>query len=89
MTSMRKTIQKSDFLPSGFAQDMHASMMDEAIAQASTKHSNFGLASSIYRQLEAAEGARSESISAKEISRTADKLKTDHELTLEVNRHAR
>ena len=89
MTSMRKTIHKSDFLPSGFAQDMHASMMDDAIAQASTKHSNFGLANSIYRQLEAAEQGRSESISTQEISRTADKLKMGHDLTLEVNKHAR
>jgi len=88
MTSMRKTVHKSDFMPSGFAEDMHASMMDEAIAQASTKHSNFGLAKSIYRQLEAAESSRAQPISAQEISRVADKLKMTDELTMEATRNA-
>jgi len=88
MTSMRKTVHKSDFMPSGFAEDMHASMMDEAIAQASTKHSNFGLAKSIYRQLEAAENSRTQPISTQEISRVADKLKMTDELTMEASKHA-
>lgn len=88
MSAMRKTVHKSDFMPHGFAEDMHASMMDDAIAQASTKHSNFGLASAIYRELENAENRRSQPISAQEISNTADKLKMNNELTMEVSKHA-
>lgn len=52
MSEMRKTVDKSDLIPTGFAEDVHGSMMDEAIAQASVKHHSFGLADSIYRQLE-------------------------------------
>jgi len=55
MSEMRKTVQKSDFIPSGFAEDVHASMMDQAIAQASVRHHSFGIADNIYRQLEAAQ----------------------------------
>jgi len=98
MSEMRQTVHKSDFMPSGFAEDIHGSMMDEAIAQASVKHHSFGIADNIYRQLEAIQnrskqpdlkqaGLRQpESIQA--ISNSADKLKTTSTTTLEVSRHA-
>jgi len=93
MSEMRKTVNKSDFIKSGFAQDMHASMMDEAIAQSSTRHSTFGIASSIYRQLEASEANRQTETSTQEISHTADKIKMAsdliaNDLTLEARKHA-
>jgi len=96
MSEMRKTVQKSDFMPGGFAEDVHGSMMDEAIAQASVRHHSFGIADNIYRQLEASQSRsrqaeskqagskQAESIQA--ISASADKLKNN--ITLEVSRHA-
>ncbi len=57
MSEMRKTVDKSEFLPTGFAEDIHASMMDEAIAGASVKQHSFGIADAIYRQLEQAQQA--------------------------------
>jgi len=90
MSEMRKTVNKSDFMKSGFAQDMHASMMDEAIAQSSTRQSTFGIANAIYRQLETAQGNMQAPASAQEISRTADKLKmaATNDLTMEASKHA-
>jgi len=92
MAEMRKSVGKSDFMPSGYAEDMHASMMDDAIAQASTKRSNFGIAESIYRQLETAQNVRSaepgNNSMIQEISNTADSLEMNRGLVMEVNRHA-
>ncbi len=99
MSEMRKTVNKSGFMPSGYAEDVHASMMDDAIAQASVKRSNFGIADSIYRQLETASNYRngtasgslskSEQIaSVQEISNTADSLKMSSSLAMEVRKHA-
>jgi len=90
MSEMRKTVNKSDFMKSGFAQDMHASMMDEAIAQSSTRQSTFGIATSIYKQLEMAQSNMKPAASTQEISRTADKLKmaVTNDLTLEASKHA-
>ncbi len=98
MSEMRKTVNKSDFIPSGFAEDVHGSMMDEAIAQASVKHHSFGLADSIYRQLERSKPdskqtglsqlASKQPESIQEISASADTLKMHHNVTLEVNGHA-
>jgi len=84
MSSMRKTVSKSDFLPSGFAEDVHGSMMDDAIAQASVKHSNFGIADNIYRQLDRAQHSPRKTGSTQEISTSVDKLNTAKDLTLEV-----
>ncbi|PJA32267.1 MAG: flagellar biosynthesis protein FlgJ [Zetaproteobacteria bacterium CG_4_9_14_3_um_filter_53_7] len=88
MTEMRKTISKSEFMPSGFAEDVHGSMMDEAIAQASVKQSSFGIAESIYRQLESAQGNVNRQVTAQEISQTADNLKMVNDLSLEARKHA-
>jgi len=98
MSEMRKTVHKSDFIPSGFAEDVHGSMMDEAIAQASVRHHSFGIADNIYRQLEAGQNAamrpgakRFKSIQPKSIhaiSASADKLQMKHDITLEANSHA-
>jgi len=103
MSEMRQTVHKSDFMPSGFAEDIHGSMMDEAIAQASVRHHSFGIADNIYRQLEASQSrSRPSSLqqfdlkqagskqpeSIQEISASADKLKLNNSVTLEVSRHA-
>jgi len=91
MAEMRKTVSKSEFMPSGYAEDVHASMMDEAIAQASTKRSNFGIADSIYRQLEEASRNRThakDQTSVQEISKTADSLEMSSALAMEVRKHA-
>jgi len=82
MSEMRSTVSKSDFMPHGFAEDVHASMMDEAIAQASTKHGSIGIANAVYRQLEA--GNRTQAI-----PNPADKLDMTSDLTMEASRHAR
>jgi len=91
MSEMRKTVSKSDFMASGYAEDVHASMMDEAIAQASVKHSSFGIADNIYRQLEAANKnivAKKDGPTIQEISKTADSLKMSSNLAMGVGKHA-
>jgi len=90
MSEMRKTVHKSDFIPTGFAEDVHASMMDEAIAQASVKHHSFGLADSIYRQLERPQYDSKQAAAIQEISASADKLKMqiNHSISLEAIKHA-
>jgi len=89
MSEMRRSVQKSDFLPSGFAEDVHASMMDEAIAGASVKQHSFGIADAIYRQLERtqstseAHAAGSEALrmssAIQGISASADRTDMDHQ----------
>jgi len=97
MSEMRKTVNKSGFMPSGYAEDVHASMMDDAIAQASVKRSNFGIADNIYRQLEAANNNRNGStqklettqgLTVQEIANTADNLKVSSSLVMEARKHA-
>ena len=61
---------------------------DEAIAQASVKLSSFGIAESIYRQLESAQGNVNWQVTAQEISQTADNLKMVNDLSLEARKHA-
>jgi len=82
MSEMRSTVSKSEFMPHGFAEDVHASMMDEAIAQASTKHGSIGIANAVYRQLEA--GNRTQAI-----PNPADKENMTSDLMMEAIRHAR
>ncbi len=52
MTAMRKTVPKSELLPSGFANDMYNSMFDNVVTEAGSQRSNLGIASNMYRQLE-------------------------------------
>ena len=87
MSEMRKTVAKSDFLPSGFAEDVHASMMDQAIAEASSRHSQFGIAESVYRQLEAAQHKQQAIPETQEIAALADKSAMQ-DVATEVNRYA-
>jgi len=82
MSEMRSTVKKSDFMPHGYAEDVHASMMDEAIAQASTKRGSLGIANAIYRQLEASSHPQG-------IPNPADKLNMASDLTMEAQKHAR
>jgi len=72
MSEMRDTVQKSDFLPHGFAEDVHGSMMDAAIAQASVNHHSLGIADNIYRQLEAAQSRTSQPESSQTKSKQAE-----------------
>lgn len=97
MAEMRKSVHKSDFIPSGFAEDVHASMMDEAVAGASVKQHSFGIADAIYRQLEQAQSASQPGQAAPEplrmptaiqgISTAADIKDMDHQ-TVEAENHA-
>ncbi|EAU54248.1 rod-binding protein [Mariprofundus ferrooxydans] len=82
MSEMRSTVTKSDFMPHGFAEDVHASMMDEAIAQASTQQGSIGIANAVYRQLEAGNKTQA-------IPNPADKTDMTTDLTMEAIRHAR
>ncbi len=93
MTEMRKTVHKSDVIPNGFAEDVHGSMMDAAIAQASVKHQRFGIAENIYRQLEAGKNAAmrpgaQQPGAIQAISDSADTLQMKHDITLEAIKHA-
>ncbi len=92
MSEMRKSVGKSDFMPSGYAEDVHASMMDDAIAQASAKRGDFGIAESIYRQLDSAQNVgtteQEKNARIQEISNTADNLEMSRGLAMEVSRHA-
>jgi Rod binding domain-containing protein len=62
MSAMRKSVPKSGFLPNGFAEGVHDSMLDQAIADSGSKQGNLGLAVQMYRQLEATQGASREAI---------------------------
>ncbi|OIO68421.1 MAG: hypothetical protein COW19_03760 [Zetaproteobacteria bacterium CG12_big_fil_rev_8_21_14_0_65_55_1124] len=52
MTAMRKTVPKSELMPSGFANDMYNSMFDNVVSEAGSQRSTLGIASNMYRQLE-------------------------------------
>lgn len=58
LSSMHKSVPKSGFLPAGFAEDVHNSMMDQAVAKAASHTDSLGLAPSIYRQLQLASQAQ-------------------------------
>jgi len=94
MAAMRKSVPKSDFLPHGFAQDVQASMMDQAVADASSKRGDLGIAEAIYRQMSAA-GAETRQQGIQEISKPADintmevSLNDPAARLTEVSRHAR
>ncbi|MES0371898.1 MAG: rod-binding protein [Mariprofundaceae bacterium] len=62
MSAMRKSVPKSGFLPSGYAEGVHDSMMDQAIADSGSKNGNLGIALQMYRQLESSEVAHDEAI---------------------------
>ena len=51
MTSMRKTVQRSEFMNGGFQEDVYLSMMDEEIARAVARGPGIGLADALYRQI--------------------------------------
>jgi len=70
MQAMRKSIPKSDFLPQGFAEGVHDSMMDQAIAETGSRQGHLGLAMQMYRQLESSGAGSGEAIQG--ISKVAD-----------------
>ena len=52
MTSMRKTVQKSEMFDGGQAEQIFTSMFDQAISDEAAKHGQgMGIAQMIYRQL--------------------------------------
>jgi nucleoid-associated protein YgaU len=83
MSAMRKSVPKSDFIKQGFAEDVHAAMMDEAIAQAGARRGTLGIAETIYRQLEEDQLAKTQGISD-----AADTLHMSRDIAAEVNSHA-
>jgi len=70
LAAMRKTLPHSGLLDGGFASDVQASMMDQAVAQAAARQAPLGIAAAMYRQLEASHPA------AHETGDTADRKNT-------------
>ncbi len=62
MSAMRKSVPKSGFMPQGYAEGVHDSMMDQAISDVGSKQGNLGLAVQMYRQLESVDASREEAI---------------------------
>ncbi len=62
MSAMRKSVPESDFLPHGFAEGVHDSMLDQAIADFGSKQGRLGIARQMYRQLESIKSGREEAI---------------------------
>lgn len=56
LAAMRKSVPKSSLLPQGFTQDVQASMLDQAIAEAGSKQGILGIARTLYRQVEQTRG---------------------------------
>jgi len=51
LTSMRNTVQKSDFIDEGFAGKIYEDMLYNEYAKSFAKNAGFGLAEQAYRQL--------------------------------------
>jgi Rod binding domain-containing protein len=51
LEAMHKSVPHSGFLPNGFAEQVHESMFDQAVADDISKVSGLGIASAIYREL--------------------------------------
>ncbi len=64
MSAMRKTVPVDGQFSSGFANDMYASMFDQAIAETSSKSGSLGIAENIYRQMSTNNQAKANPISA-------------------------
>lgn len=62
MSAMRKSVPESGFLPQGYAEGVHDSMMDQAIADSGSKNGNLGIALQMYRQLESSEVGHDDAI---------------------------
>jgi len=56
LSEMRKSVPKSGLLPTGFAEDVHAAMFDQAVAEAGARRGMLGIAENLYRQLSARSG---------------------------------
>jgi len=72
MSAMRTSVPKSNFIPQGYAEGVHDSMMDQAIADVGSKQGNLGLAVQMYRQLESVDAGRDEAIQG--ISKATDNV---------------
>ncbi|MDX8401373.1 MAG: rod-binding protein [Mariprofundaceae bacterium] len=53
LAAMRKTVPQSGLLDGGFASDVQAAMLDQAVAEAAAKRAPLGIAATMYRQLSA------------------------------------
>jgi len=72
MSAMRKSVPKSGFLPNGYAEGVHDSMMDQAIADSGSKHGSLGIARQMYRQLETLETGHDDAVQG--IQETTDSV---------------
>ena len=52
LDEMQKSVPHSGFMPNGFAEQVHTSMFDQAVAGSISKNADLGIASAIYRQLD-------------------------------------
>ncbi|MDX8390308.1 MAG: rod-binding protein [Mariprofundaceae bacterium] len=58
LESMRTTVPDSELVDKGFADDLYASMFDQAVADSAAKQSSIGIAEAIYRQMERSDVAQ-------------------------------
>ncbi|HKJ83529.1 MAG TPA: rod-binding protein [Mariprofundaceae bacterium] len=64
LSEMHKSMPKSGLLKSGFAENVHHSMMDQAVAKAASRTDPMGMAASIYRDLQQASQAQVQALPA-------------------------
>ena len=63
LSSMHTSAPKSGLLPSGFAEQVHNSMMDQAVAKEASQTDSLGIAPNIYRMLRHASAPQVQSAS--------------------------
>lgn len=51
LDEMHRAVPHGGIMPNGFAEQVHTSMFDQAVAGTISKNTNLGIASAIYRQL--------------------------------------
>lgn len=74
LDEMQKSVPHSGFMPNGFAEQVHTSMFDQAVAGSMTKNTDLGIASAIYRQLDQIQHPQAEAAAADTISRKAEAM---------------
>lgn len=72
LDEMQKSVPHSGAMPNGFAEQVHTSMFDQAVAGSITKNADLGIASAIYRQLARIEHPQAQAAATDTISRKAE-----------------
>lgn len=85
MAAMRKSVPKSEFLPHGFTEGMHDSMLDQAIAESGSKQGSLGIARQIYRQMERSETGSRDAIQGIQQATDNVGMTIDHDVMGGVN----